>query len=233
MIEFVYFDVGGTLLRDEMSRAGAFWNALDLAGFAVEADAVARAVWQAHDALAQALLDRAIDERDGPRYWAHTLYRALGIETDPDLVDLMLEGPLSGIAWGLVDGEAFAVLEALRARGCRLGILSNWGHGLAAHLAGLGLAPYFETLVVSSEEGVAKPHPDLFRIALTRAGTAPDQTAHVGDTVWYDARPARQAGMVGVLMDRWGDQPPYPGPRIQRLSELPGVLFPDGPAGDG
>jgi len=232
MIEFVYFDIGGTLLKDEMSHEQAFHYALDQAGFAFTLEAVRRACRRAHEALCRGFLDGSLVERDGPKVWNRALYEALGIETDADLVDLMIERLLGSLAWGMVDEEAVEVLEALRQRGVRLGVLSNWGDGLARHLREKDLAGYFDVIVASGAEGVSKPHPDLFRIALERAGTAPERTAHVGDRVCYDTAPARAAGMVGVLIDRWGFEPPYDGPRIQRMSELPRALFGDAPVED-
>jgi len=224
MVDFVYFDVGGTLLRDEMSQEQAFRYALDHAGFAFTQEEVCAGCQRAHEALCRAFLERSLAEADSPRYWDHALFEALGIETDFSLVDAMLERPLGSLSWGTVDPEGVEVLRWLRGRGVRLGVLSNWGAGLARHLRKEGLAQYFDVILASGEVGVSKPHPDLFRTALERAGTAPERTAHVGDRVRYDAGPARALGLIGVLIDRWGFEPPYDGPRIRRMSELPGAL---------
>jgi HAD superfamily hydrolase (TIGR01509 family) len=52
----------------------------------------------------------------------------------------------------------------------------------------------------SGDVETAKPHPDLVRIALRRAGVTPDRAVFVGDAVW-DAEAARRAGVtcIGVL----------------------------------
>ena len=137
----------------------------------------------------------------------------------------MRERPLGSLSWGTVDQEAVAVLSWLRRRGVGLGVLSNWGPGLARYLREKGLGECFDVILASGAEGVSKPHPYLFRVALERAGKAPGQTAHVGDRLRYDVEPARAAGMLGVLIDRWGFEPPCDGPRIRRMSELPRILF--------
>ncbi len=51
----------------------------------------------------------------------------------------------------------------------------------------------------SGDVGVAKPEPDIVRIALDRAGVEPDQAVFVGDAVW-DIRAAARAGLecIGV-----------------------------------
>ena len=226
--EFVYFDVGGTLVKDEMSQEAAFHFALDQAGFAFTLQEVRAACRSAHEALTRAFLARELAEADSPRFFNHALYAALGIQTDFDLVDMLLARPLESLAWGMVDGEVVEVLEGLRSRGVRMGVLSNWGSGLARYLRRKDLAGFFEVVIASGEEGVSKPHPEIFRTALERAGTPPERTVHVGDRVLYDVLPARAAGMAAVLLDRWGLEPPCPGPRIRRMGQLPAVLFASG-----
>lgn len=58
--------------------------------------------------------------------------------------------------------------------------------GLRCMLAGaviedLELIPHLDVVLLSEEEGVEKPSPEIFRRAYERVGAAPDQTVHVGD----------------------------------------------------
>jgi len=58
--------------------------------------------------------------------------------------------------------------------------------------------------VTSAEEVEgAKPAPDLFCVALELAGTAPDATVVVGDTVW-DVKAATRAGLACVAVTSGG-----------------------------
>ncbi len=54
--------------------------------------------------------------------------------------------------------------------------------------------------VVSSEEVEGtKPAPDIFELALKRAGSSPEETVAVGDSVW-DVESAKEAGVRTVAV---------------------------------
>ena len=69
--------------------------------------------------------------------------------------------------------EVEPVLGALQKEGFRLAVVSNWDRRLHTLLEDLGLAGRFETIVVSSEVGHAKPDPRIFRAAVKRFGLEP------------------------------------------------------------
>ena len=73
-------------------------------------------------------------------------------------------------------------LLALRERGIRLVVVSNWDFSLHERLAETGLTPLIDGALASAEVGSAKPDGAIFRAALRLAGTTPEQTWHVGDT---------------------------------------------------
>uniref|UniRef100_A0A1S4C2V8 Ribulose bisphosphate carboxylase large chain n=1 Tax=Nicotiana tabacum TaxID=4097 RepID=A0A1S4C2V8_TOBAC len=58
--------------------------------------------------------------------------------------------------------------------------------------------------VFSGLEGVEKPDPRLFEIALKRArNVAPEEVLHIGDSMRKDYLPARSVGMHALLLDRF------------------------------
>ena len=79
-----------------------------------------------------------------------------------------------------------------------LGIIANQIPGAEKRLEGMGIRRYFDLIVSSAEEGVAKPDPRIFRIALTRACCTPDQAVMIGDRIDNDIVPAKQMGMKTV-----------------------------------
>ena len=83
---------------------------------------------------------------------------------------------------------------------------------------------YFPVRVISGIEGVEKPDPAIFRIAMERAGVSAAESVYVGDNPVFDALPAEEAGMAAVIVDRRNRFPEYEGARIASLDELPGVL---------
>jgi putative hydrolase of the HAD superfamily len=70
-----------------------------------------------------------------------------------------------------------------------------------------GIARYFDTYIFSDETGVAKPHPEAFRLALAGSGAHPEEAFHIGDIERTDIRGARSAGMKAVLYK--GDDQPH------------------------
>lgn len=122
--------------------------------------------------------------------------------------------------------EALAVLAALRARGLRLAVVSNFDARLGPLLDGLGVAPLLDDVVHSSRAGSAKPDAGIFRVALRRLDTAPADALHVGDEAIADVAGARGAGMAAVLLDRGGGAPRVPPGVVvlPSLAALPGVI---------
>lgn len=118
--------------------------------------------------------------------------------------------------------DTVPALEALRAQGHRLAILSNWDYSLHRVVAMLGLKPYFEAVFASLEEGPEKPDPELFQIALGRLGATPAETLHVGDHPVDDLRGAKDAGLRAILLDRGADRPALP--VVRTLLDLPDLV---------
>lgn len=120
--------------------------------------------------------------------------------------------------------DARETVVGLQERGFRLGLVSNFEPWLESLLERLGLAEHFSVLAISGKEGVEKPHPRLFEIALERLGVTPGKCLHVGDSPESDYHGARLVGMRAILLDRWGRHPSFPGERISDLRELLDLL---------
>ena len=113
-------------------------------------------------------------------------------------------------------------LEHLRSAGLKLGVISNWDISLHKTLRSFGLYEYFDTVVASMEEGMEKPDPMLFRIALERLGVEPSETVHVGDNPLDDLSGAKSAGIRCYVIDR--ANPSTASVYISSLLELPARL---------
>lgn len=111
-------------------------------------------------------------------------------------------------------------LRALRARGIRLGVLSNAPSDLPRLLDRLGITPLVDFAVVSAVEGVRKPDSRIFRAALARAGVAPAAAVHVGDLYVEDVLGGSAAGLRTLLMER-GPRALFPSFRESAGRELP------------
>lgn len=103
--------------------------------------------------------------------------------------------------------DVHPTLDALTDRRLTLGVVSNWVWSLPELLHSLHLVSHFAFIVASARVGFEKPHAEIFRFALDKAGVAPDEVIHVGDHVDADVEGARSVGIMPVLIDRRGHYP--------------------------
>lgn len=237
----VFLDVGETLIGPRRSYGAVYAGVL--AGLGVERPPAAfevalQATWREFDAQIPPGIDRyRMFDGGEAEYWTrfadHTLRRLLDGEATPDLVARVLpalrDAFVSTDAWHVYP-EVPDVLDALDDAGARLVVVSNWDSRLPTLLGKMGLDGRFEDLVVSHLEGVEKPDPRLFDIALRRAKAGPEETIHVGDRADMDLEGARAAGIAGVVVDRKGRHAGEPW-AIPDLSALPAIVRGDRPAG--
>jgi FMN phosphatase YigB (HAD superfamily) len=128
-----------------------------------------------------------------------------------------------GYLWDYVPAHVPVALTALRERGFRLGVVSNANGRMPEKLVRLGLAGQFDTIVDSGIEGVEKPDPRLFDIALARMGADRARTVFVGDLYHIDVVGAQRAELSPVLVDKAGLRT-VDVPAIRRLTELLDLL---------
>jgi putative hydrolase of the HAD superfamily len=101
---------------------------------------------------------------------------------------------MAAIRFRPADGARTAI-ASLRAAGLELACVANWDVSLRDHLEQLDLSDSFHTILSSAEAGVEKPHPEIFRLALSRLGVPPARALHVGDEA-VDEDGARAAGLA-------------------------------------
>jgi 2-haloacid dehalogenase len=105
----------------------------------------------------------------------------------------MLGGPIAG---------SVVLLDELRRRGVPLFALTNWSaEKFPVGRARFGFFDWFAGIVVSGEEGVKKPDPRIFDLAIRRFGLDPGQTLFVDDS----AINAAAAAALGFRAHRFVD----------------------------
>jgi len=117
--------------------------------------------------------------------------------------------------------DAVPTLQALRAHGLRLGLISNGQRDLEEFARHHALD--VDVAVGSKSHGRAKPHASIFERALAVLEAAPADAVMVGDSYADDIEGARALGIRAILLDRDGLHPDERD-RITGLSELPAVL---------
>lgn len=224
-VQALLLDAGGVLVKPSFRRVA---DALGACGVAVEASRLAPAELRAKRALDRELPPGATDAERGWHYFNRVLAEA-GVARSP-ATDAALEEVKRWHArhnlWEDVPDGVRESLRRFRARGLRLAVVSNANGTVAALFDRLELAPFFDAVVDSAVEGVEKPDPRLFRLALERLGTPKDAAVHVGDLYEVDVVGARAAGIRPVLLDEAGLYEGADCPRVRSLAELADHLDP-------
>ena len=136
---------------------------------------------------------------DGPQRPYGEVLRELGVDDPEAFIDAEHEVWRSAHA---VLGSAQALLDSLRGRGIRTGLVANaWpepARVLRADAEASGLAALLDVMVFSDELGVRKPQPEIFLHALRELGVEPVNAVFVGDRLETDVQGAANVGMTTV-----------------------------------
>jgi putative hydrolase of the HAD superfamily len=225
----VFFDAGETLVHPHPTFFDLFSTVLAREGHTVDPVLVRDRIHVISDRFKAAADAKELWTTSPERsraFW-HSVYevflREVGLPTDGGLPDALYREFTDLANYALFD-DVIPVLEELRAAGLTLGVVSNFEEWLERLLEHLGVRPYFDVRVISGVEGLEKPDPAIFRLAMQRAGVEPARSVYVGDNPVFDVEPALDVGMFPVLIDRRDRHPGVTCARIASLGELAGVL---------
>lgn len=93
--------------------------------------------------------------------------------------------------------ETVSCLEQLSKK-YKIGVIANQELGTAERLQQHGILKYIDLVIASAEEGVAKPDPKIFEIALERSGCKAENAMMIGDRIDNDIVPAKKIGMKAI-----------------------------------
>ncbi|HLZ28451.1 MAG TPA: HAD family hydrolase [Chloroflexota bacterium] len=228
-MDAVLLDVGGVLL---VPHADAVNPALAPFGMQLSREQAERAHYAGARSLDAA--DAATDV-DGSAYLIGYA-AAVGIsdtDREPALTRLRAAfGSPSIAVWRQPVIGSVAGLRSLAATGIKLGIISNADGTIERQLrvneicqVGAGLGVPVLAIIDSTVVGVAKPAAAIFRHALDPLGVSPEQAVYVGDTVRYDVRGARNAGVRPIHFDPYDlcDSKPDHA-HVRSIAEVAGLL---------
>jgi putative hydrolase of the HAD superfamily len=224
VLEAVLFDWGDTLMRwsphpeliEDGHRAG-------LAAIGRDPDPAITARFR-DVYMPKYFAEGVLEEIEYPEE-VRALLREFGIEvSDDDLVRFL---DAEHAAWAparQLASTTHALLETLRDRGLKLGLVSNAIDPpdlLHRDLDELGVAQRLDVAVFSSEVGRRKPDPSIFRRALDALGVAPERAMMVGDRVAIDVAGAKALGMK-TCQALWfaADEVEEPEPDYRAFSQM-------------
>jgi putative hydrolase of the HAD superfamily len=223
-IQTVFLDAGGVLVNPNWTRVS---EVLGRHGVVVSAAALAAAEPHAKRKLDTGETVGATNDHQRGWTYFNLVLGAAGVAlsdaVEAALTELHLYHQEFNL-WETVCDDTEPVLAALRARGFRLAVVSNANGTLHRMFARLGLTDKVDAVFDSCDEGVEKPDPRFFQLALDRVGADAATTVHVGDLFHVDVVGARAAGIEPVLLDVAGLYPEADCTRVRSLSELVAAL---------
>lgn len=213
------------------------WLTLDCYGTLIDWESGIRSFFQRFGASPEKL----------PAEWEEIQFRMIRGPYRPyrEIMARSLEETLlrHGLPYDPQDGAQFAealtqwtpfpdtnpALEKLRARGFKLGIISNIDNDLLERTVRHFSVP-FDLLVTAEQSRAYKPDAASFRLALSRIARPPACVTHVAFGDRYDLGTARACGMPVVFVNRAGKQIAFRADaEIPTLAGLPDLLEEGGP----
>lgn len=209
-VEGLIFDAVGTLIEPNPSVALAYAAAARRQGVEIDTKLVKAR-------FHQYFRDDEVDDQLGPmrtsesiehQRWRRIVTKVLPELPDPDRAFEELWDHFGRPdAWRTFE-DVSPALEALERAGVPYLIGSNFDGRLRGVILGLtDLRPQADSLVISSQVGYRKPHPDFYRAACRSLGLPPERVLCVGDDPENDVRGPKRAGLQGLLLDRDGRRP--------------------------
>jgi putative hydrolase of the HAD superfamily len=234
VISAILLDAGGVLV---LPRPDVMLPPLHAAGISPDLATLERAHYRA-----MSLIDIPGTPEPGPDTWWHSYLLDYVTEcgvpaADRAAVAERMSREIKGFGWTHVPAGAQDGLRAIAALGIPVGIVSNSNGLVQDDLRRIGIcyaadsepaAGCVEVGVVidSHVVGVAKPDPEIFRIALQALGVAAgEEVIHIGDSLRYDVAGAVAAGLRPVHLDPYDYCPiPEGHEHITSLNDIPGVV---------
>jgi putative hydrolase of the HAD superfamily len=218
----VLLDAVGTLIEPRPSVAEAYAAEARRQGVELDVSLVKRR-FRKHigdDEVDEIRGPMATDEAAESRRWRRIVAGCLPEVPDPERAFAELWEHFGRASSWRAFPDAGPALSRLADGGLPVRVASNFDGRLRGVLRGLPeLARWSEAVVISSEVGRRKPHPEFYRAACGSLGLPPSAVLSVGDDPENDVEGARRAGLRSLLLDRGGRVEGHE-PCIRSLGEI-------------
>jgi len=122
--------------------------------------------------------------------------------------------------------DVLPTLIYIHDKGIKLAIISNTIFEGKLHdddLKRLGIFGYFDFTIYSSDAGIRKPDPEIFKIALEKLKVQSNKAIFIGDRLYDDIKGAKNVGMTAILKEKrpfTGEEEVIPDLVIKNISDL-------------
>ncbi|MAT98766.1 MAG: hypothetical protein CL608_16610 [Anaerolineaceae bacterium] len=182
MIQAVIFDVGGVLLRTEDRAPRQAWEA--------------RLVLEPGGAEALVFNSEMGQKAQRGEITEPELWRWIGshLNLSAEETAAFRTGFWAGDE---MDMQLVALIRQLKEQ-VQTAVISNYASNLRPELTHqFGIADAFDEIIISCEEGITKPDPEIFHRALTRLGRKPAEAVFIDDFL-HNVQSAQAIGMAAI-----------------------------------
>ena len=226
MIKAVFFDFFNTLVYFDPPREKHYADTAAEFGVRITPAAVAAALpeadaWWRSENSRSTIKDREQEAKfDAYRGYGLRILRDAENTVSPEQALQMLAKAFS-VGFKFKNfADSLPALQSLKSKNLQMGIVSNIGEQIDSYLDKSGFTDYFAYKITSFEAGCDKPQPQIFQLALKRAGVTAAEALFVGDQYDLDVVGARGAGITPILIDRDGAGSQYDCIVIKDLSQV-------------
>ena len=209
-VDGIIVDAVGTVIDPVPSVANVYTAAAARQGITVAVSEVKARFGRyfRNDEVDDQLGPMATDEATEFRRWRRIVSNVLPDLPDPDAAFAELWDHFGQpSAWRCFPDVALG-LKTLRDAGWPVRIASNFDGRLREVAGGLAdLDGFADVLIISSEVGFRKPHPNFYRAACASLNLPLERVLCVGDDPENDVLGPERAGLRGALLDREGQCP--------------------------
>ena len=101
-------------------------------------------------------------------------------------------------SFAAIPEDSVRLLQALKDRGIKIGLITNTFSDERDIIRESVLFPFFDAVLISYEQGICKPAPELFRKMTELLNAKPQECLYVGDGGSRELYAARESGMHAV-----------------------------------
>jgi putative hydrolase of the HAD superfamily len=224
-IRAVLFDLGDTLVKAWIPEV-TYQNVLASLGIDRPLEELEKAIAKTEEEFKRSNYRSRYGEVSYTEYWERWLAQVLtylGVSGEDNLAK-QVNARWYDHADCVTYPDAVGTLNRLKQMGLKLGLISTaYEEDIDAVLEKAGIAKgLFDIVVGANTIKKEKPHPDVFRHALSKLNVEPDETLFVGDHVDNDYKGAKAVGIHALLIEREHRSPDntFDLERVRSLQEI-------------
>ena len=119
--------------------------------------------------------------------------------------------------------ESLWLLQTLRKKGLKTGLITNTFSDERDMILSSPLYPFFDAAMISYEQGLSKPDPEIYKRALQSLNVTPQECLYVGDGGSHELTGARSLGMQAIQCTWFRDRAYEPHIPCPLLADFPHV----------